>query len=215
MSDTVTLKASIREHAGTRRAVKLREQGLMPAVLYGHGRDPISVSLDAHEFVENLHHGHRIFEMDIDGSRDTVLVKEIQYDYLGKDVIHADLMRVNLSERVTVEVMLQLRGTAAGIHAGGIVEEIMNSVQVECEVRSIPETLMVNIKDLELNESLHAGQIELPEGVTLITDSDAVIVSCHETKAAVADEDAEAVEGAEASAEPEVITERKEEENAG
>lgn len=213
MSDTVTLKSSIRERTGTKSAAKLREQGLMPAVIYGHRQEPISVSLNAHEFVENLHHGHRIFEVDIDGSKDTVLIKDLQYDHLGKDVIHVDLMRVNLSERVTVEVMLELRGTAEGTHFGGMIEEIMSSIQVECEVQSIPETLSANIKDLGLNESLHAGQIELPEGVTLITDPDAVVVSCHETKAAVAEE-AEVVEGAEAAAEPEVITERKEEEGA-
>lgn len=214
MSDTVTLKASLREHTGTRSAVKLREQGLMPAVIYGHKQEPVSISLNAHEFVEKLHHGHRIFEVDIDGSGFTILVKEMQYDYLGKDAIHADLMRVNLSERVTVDVMLKVRGTAAGVLEGGIIEEVMNSVQIECEVRNIPESLAVNVKDLGLNESLHAGQIELPAGMTLITDPEAVIVSCRESKAALAEEGTEGVEGAGESAEPEVITERKEEEKA-
>lgn len=217
MSETVGLKASVRDGVGSRNSARLREQGKLPAVIYGHKQEPVSVALDAHDFVENLHHGHRIFEVDIDGKKDTLLVKDLQYDYLGKSVIHADLVRVNLRERVKVEVMLELRGTAAGTHMGGIVEEVMNAIEVECEVRDIPEVLPVNIKDLGFNEVLHAGQIELPAGFTLVTDPEAVVVSCHETKVTVIEEEVVvegeegAEEGAEEAAEPEVITEKKEE----
>lgn len=214
MSETAALKASVREQAGTRNSVRLREQGQIPAVVYGHQKATLSISLNAHDFIEHLHHGHRLFNVDIDGAKDTMLVKDIQYDYLGKSVIHADLMRVNLSERVTVQVMIELRGTAAGTHEGGIVEEMMNSIEVECAVRDIPESLQLNIKDLGLNEVLHAGQVELPEGFVLVTDPDAVVVSCHETKAPVVAEEAEgAVEGEEAAG-PEVITEKKETESS-
>lgn len=216
MSETVALKANIRESTGTRNASQLRDQGKLPAVVYGHKQEPVSITLDTHEFVENLHHGHRIFEVEVDGSKDTMLVKDLQYDHLGKTVIHADLMRVNLSERVKVEVMIELRGTAAGTHMGGIVEEMMNAIEIECEVQDIPEILPVNVKDLGINEVLHAGQIQLQEGFVLVTDPDAVVVSCHETKAAVAVEEVavELEEGAEEAAEPEVITEKKEEDQA-
>ncbi|MHC4291737.1 MAG: 50S ribosomal protein L25 [Planctomycetota bacterium] len=216
MSETVALKASVRELVGSRNTVRLRGQGKLPAVVYGHKQEPVSISLDAHEFVESLHHGNRIFDVDIDGSKDTLLVKDIQYDYLGKTVIHADLMRVNLSERVKVQVMIDLRGTAVGTHMGGIVEEMMNAIEVECAVQDIPDALPVNIKDLGFNEVLHARQIELPEGFVLVTDPEAVVVTCHETKAAIAEEEVEEVleEGAEEGAEPEVITEKKEEESS-
>jgi large subunit ribosomal protein L25 len=215
MSETVVLKASVRDQAGTRNSVRLREQGQIPAVVYGHQKETLSISLNAREFIENLHHGHRLFNVDINGAKDTMLVKDLQYDYLGKSVIHADLMRVNLSERVTVEVMIELRGTAAGTHEGGIVEEMMNSIEVECEVQDIPESLQLNIKDLGLNEVMPAGQIELPQGFVLVTDPDAVVVSCHETKASAAEEEAAGVaEGAEAATEPEVITEKKEKESS-
>lgn len=215
MSETIALKASVREMTGTRNTVRLREQGKLPAVVYGHKQEPLSIALDAHEFVENLHHGNRIFEVEIDGKQDTVLVKDLQYDYLGKSVIHVDLVRVNLSERVKVEVMIELRGTAEGTHMGGMVEEMMNAIEVECEVKNIPEVLPVNIKDLGLDEVLHASKIELPEGMTLVTDPDAVVVTCHETKAALASEEAaEEAEVAEGAAEPEVITEKKDEETS-
>lgn len=212
MTESVELKASVREQSGTRSSEMLRQQGKLPAVVYGHKKEPVSICLDAHEFVESLHHGNRIFDVDIDGSKDTLLVKDLQYDYLGKSVIHADLMRVDLNELVKVEVMIELRGTAVGTHMGGMVEEIMNSIEVECAVRDIPESLPVNIKELQVNETLHAGQIELPEGFTLVTDPDAAVVGCHETKAAISEELVEgAEEGADEGAEPEVITEKKEE----
>ena len=219
MSDTVGLKADVRESTGSRNTAKLRTQGKLPAVVYGHKREPVSITLDAHEFVENLHHGHRIFEVEVDGGKDTMLVKDLQYDHLGKTVIHADLMRVNLSERVTVQVMLDIRGTAAGTHQGGIVEELMNAVEVECEVRNIPESLLVDIKNLEINEVFHAGQVDLPEGMKLITEPDAVVVSCHEPRVVEVEEEEaveglEGLEGVEETAEPEVITEKKEEESA-
>ena len=207
MSDTVVLDANVRKGSGTRNSVALREQGKLPAVVYGHKKETLAITLDAHKFVESLHHGHRIFEVDLDGAKDTLLVKDLQYNHLGDTVIHADLMRVNLTELVKVQVMLKLTGTAAGTHMGGIVEEIMNAIEVECAVRDIPEFLPVDIKGLELNQTLRAGDIVLPAGMTLVTDPDAAVVGCHESKAAAAEE--EAAEGEEGAVEPEVLTEKK------
>lgn len=208
MSDTVTLKAQVRSQAGSKVAARLRQQGQLPAIIYGHQQDPVSISLAAHDFLDVLHHGHRIIEVDIDGSKQTLLVKDVQYDHLGKSIIHADLMRVNLSERVKVEVGIVLRGTAKGTHEGGIVEEVLSHLEIECTVRDIPETLAVNVKDLGLGDAIHAGQIELPAGSKLVTDSETVVVICHEPKAVVAAEGLEG-EAAEAATEPEVITEKK------
>lgn len=216
MSETVKLKASVREQSGTRSSVALREQGNLPAIVYGHKKDPVAICLDTRAFLDLLHHGNRIFEVDLAGEKDTLLVKDIQYDYLGDTVIHADLMRVNLSERVKVEVMIHLTGTAAGTHEGGMVEEIMNRIEVECAVSDIPESLPLDIKGLELNQTVRASEIPLPEGIVLVTDPNAAVVSCHEAKIAAAGEaDAEGEEAAEAGAgEPEVITEKKQEESS-
>ena len=216
MSETVKLQASIREESGTRNSVALRQQGKLPAVVYGHKKESVSIALNAREFLESLHHGNRIFDVDLGGAKDTLLVKELQYDYLGDTVIHADLVRVNLSERVKVQVMIKLVGTAVGTHMGGIVEEIMNSIEVECAVSNIPEFLPVDIKGLELEKTLRAGEIALPEGFTLVTDPNAGVVGCHESKAALAEEEeaVEGEEGVEGAAEPEVITEKKEDEDA-
>jgi large subunit ribosomal protein L25 len=218
MSETVVLKANVREQSGTRNSVALRKQGQLPAIVYGHKKEPVAITLNAHEFLDSLHHGNRIFDVDVAGAKDTLLVKDLQYDYLGDTVIHADLMRVDLNERVKVEVMIKLIGTAVGTHTGGIIEEIMNRVEVECAVRDIPEFLPIDIKGLELEKTLRAGEIELPAGFTLVTDPNVGVVGCHESKAVIAEEEVvegeEGVEGVEGAAEPEVITEKKEEEES-
>jgi large subunit ribosomal protein L25 len=219
MSDTVVLKAAMRPQSGSKAAAQLRQQGQLPAVVYGHKKEPVSITLGAHDFVEALHHGHRIFEVDIDGSKDTLLVKDLQYDHLGKSVIHADLVRVNLSERVKVEVAIELRGTAQGTHEGGIVEDVLSHVEIECKVSDIPESLAVSIKELGLGQALHASQIELPADMTLMTDPEAVVAVCHEPRVVVVEEVPEGeealAEGAAAEpTEPEVITEKKEDQEA-
>lgn len=213
MSETTVLKANVRREGGSNKSAALRKQGQLPAVVYGHKQEPVSVSLDAHAFVEGLHGGGRIFDLDIDGQKSTIMIKELQYDHLGKSILHVDLMRVNLSERVTVQVAVELRGTAEGTHQGGIVEMVLSKLEIECTVADMPETIPVNIKGLQLNQSLHAGQIELPASFKLVTDADALVVICHEPAAVKVEEEVVA-EGAEAAVtEPEVITEKKKEES--
>ena len=119
---------------------------------------------------------------------------------------------MDLSERVTIEVPVELKGAAEGTHQGGIVEMLLSSLEIECTVAEMPESIPVVIKNLGLNQSIHAGDVQLPAGFKLITDASAVIVICHEP--AVVEEVAAPVEGAEAATEPEVITERKKEEEA-
>ncbi|MCE5186436.1 MAG: 50S ribosomal protein L25 [Planctomycetaceae bacterium] len=218
MSETTVLKANLRTKSGSHASAAVRKQGLLPAVIYGHKQEPVAVALDAHAFLEGVHGGNRIFELDFEGQGGTVMIKELQYDHLGKNVLHADLMRVNLSERVTVAVPIELRGTAEGTQQGGIVEMVLSSIEIECTVRDIPESLPVVIKDLGLNQSMHAAQIVLPAEFKLVTAPEAVVVVCREPVAIkveeVTAEGAEAAEaGAAAPTEPEVITERKKEES--
>ncbi|MCK5172460.1 MAG: 50S ribosomal protein L25, partial [Planctomycetes bacterium] len=193
--------------SGSNRVVKLRKTGKLPAVMYGHGKEALSISLDAHSFVEELHHGHRLFEVNAGGNKQMALVKAIQYDHLGKDMIHVDLMRVDMSELVTVSVMLELRGTPVGAQSGGMIESHLDELNVECAVSDIPEVIQVAIKDIDVGDSIHAGEIELPAGITLKTPSDALVLACHVVAAAKSTEELEE----EASSTPEVITEKTEE----
>lgn len=212
-TEAVTLKADIRDRAGSNATIALRKQGKLPAVVYGHKQEPVSIAVDEHEFVEGLHHGHRLFSVALGSKNETVLLKDLQYDYLGKDIIHVDLIRVDLSERVTVDVKLDFRGVAKGTLSGGILEESLTELSIECGVTAIPSSIAVVVRDLGIGDSLHARDIQLPAGCTLVTPADALVVICHETKAEAAVE--AAAEGVEpGAAEPVVITERKKEESA-
>lgn len=203
MSETITLQAEVRDRVGSRKTAALRKAGKLPAVVYGHGQEPLSIALDQHEFVEGLHHGHRIFDVTLPEGKATLLLKDLQYDHLGKYVIHVDLIRVNLNERVVVEVPVELRGTAKGTAEGGILDESLDHLEVECVVSNIPELIPVTIKDLGIGQAIHAGDVQLPEGAVLKTDPEAIICICHPPKVAVEEAPAE-----EAPEGPVVITER-------
>jgi large subunit ribosomal protein L25 len=206
MAKTLLLKAEIREHTGSKAVQKVREQGRIPAIVYGHKQEPVAISLDAHNFVEGLHHGHRLIDVQIGRKKEKMIVKELQYDYLGKDIIHADLMRVDVTETIKVTVPIELKGTAAGTHEGGIIEEHADHLEVECKVADIPETIVVWVKDVHVGDALHAGSIELPDGVKLTSSPETLLVTCHLVAAAKTAEEVEE----EMPAAPEVIGEAKE-----
>jgi large subunit ribosomal protein L25 len=208
MAKTLLLKAEIRENTGSKAGQKIRKQGRIPAIVYGHKEQPLSISLDAHNFIEGLHHGHRLMDVQIGKKKEKMIVKELQYDHLGKNIIHADLMRVDMSEMIKVTVPIELKGTAQGTHEGGIVEEHADHLEIECKANSIPEAIVVSVKDVSVGDSLHAGDIELPDGVKLVSSSDLLLVTCHLVSAAKTSEEVEE----EMPTTPEVIGESKESE---
>lgn len=206
MAKTLVLKAEIREHTGRKVVKRMRQEGKMPAVVYGHKEDPVAVTLDAHDFVEGLHHGHRLMDVQIGKEKQTIIVKALQYDHLGKNVIHADLMRVDVTESLKVSVPISLKGVAVGIHEGGIVEAHVDHLEVECKVTDIPEAIPVFVKDMHVGDAVHAGDIELPSGVKLLSSPAMLVVTCHTVAAAKTMEQVEE----EAPAAPEVIGKEKE-----
>jgi len=208
MAKTLVLKAEVREHTGSKAVRKVREQGKIPAIVYGHKEDPVAISLDAHDFVEGLHHGHRLMDVQIGKKKQKTIVKELQYDHLGRNIIHADLVRVDITESIRVTVPIELKGTAAGTHEGGIVEEHMDHLEIECKATDIPEVIAVSVKELHVGGAVHAGEIELPAGVKLISPPETLLATCHLVAAAKTTEELEE----EVPTAPEVIGEEKESE---
>ena len=206
MKKTLLLKAEIREQTGSKTVRKVREQGRIPAIVYGHNQEPVAISLDAHNFVEGLHHGHRLMDVQIGKKKEKTIVKELQYDHLGKNIIHADFVRVNVTEAVKVTVPIELKGTAAGTHEGGIIEEQTDRLEVECKVSDIPEMIVVSVKDVHVGDALHARDIKLPDVIKLVSSPDTLLVTCHLVAAAKTTEEVEE----EIPAAPEVIGESKE-----
>ena len=202
------LNVSVRETRGTSRARRMRAAGAIPAVLYGHGQDTISLSVPSDEIETVVRHGSHI--VNLQGAVvETALVRDVQWDAFGIDVLHVDLTRVKAGEAVELTVPIELRGDAPGVKAGGIVKHLLHEVEISCPVSVVPDKLVVNINDLELDGSIAASDLELPEGAKLMVDDETLVVQCEEA-APELEEEALPTEGAE----PEVIG-RKEEEGEG
>jgi large subunit ribosomal protein L25 len=211
MNKTLSLEAQLREHTGSKASARLRKQGQIPAVVYGHKQDPVAIVLNGHDFAEGLHHGHRLMDIKVGGKVQKMIVKDLQYDYLGRHIVHADLMRVDVTETVRITVPIELKGTAQGTHEGGIIEGHADHIEIECLVTNMPETIVVSIKELGVGQSIHAGEVALPDGVTLVSPSETLLVACHVVTAAPTTEELEE----EAPTAPEVIGEKKEEAEEG
>jgi len=208
MDKALLLKAKVRENTGSKAAAGLRAQGRIPAIIYGHKVEPVAISVEGRVFVEGLHHGHRLMDVQIGRKKQKMIVKDVQYDHLGKDIIHADFMRVDIGETVRVSVPVELKGTPKGTLEGGIIEENTDQLEIECRVSDIPEKIVVSVKEMGVGDALHAGDVELAEGLKLISSPDMLMATCHLVAAAKTTEELEQ----EVPAAPEVITEAKPEE---
>jgi large subunit ribosomal protein L25 len=178
MEERQVLNAQTREHTGTSFAKSERTLGRIPAIIYGHKKESVAVSVDAHDFMEQLHHGRRFMDLKVGKKKETVLVKELQYDHLGKNVIHVDLMRVEASETVKVSVPIELKGVAKGAGEGGVIESHADHLDIECTVTQIPEKITVSVKDIGLDDRLFAKDIPLPEGAKLASDPETLVLTC-------------------------------------
>lgn len=165
-----TLKVELREKLGTTYARRLRKNGRLPATIYSKGTDPISVSVDEKEAVAYLRDGNHIMELDNgDGSPATVLVKDLQFGYLGDNLIHLDFARVDLKQVVTITMSLNITGQPTNATATGAVLEIPRpEIEIECMVKDIPSSIDVDLTTVE--DVFTIGDLELPDGVKAILD---------------------------------------------
>lgn len=210
MAETVTLKAQVRDgkKLGTNYSRNLRKKGLLPGVMYGHKEETIPVTVSMEEFVKALQHGTRIIELQTDGKSQTTLVREVQWDAFGMEVLHVDFARVSADERITVEVRIEVKGTAPGVTAGGVLDTPLHTLEIECPALAVPDAIRVTINHLQIGEAVHVKDLKLPEGVTTKADPEAIVV--HVLQPAQ-DVEAAPVPAAE-QAEPEVIKKPKTEE---
>lgn len=212
--ETKTLKATPRTQTGTRHARREREAGRIPAIIYGHKEDPEPIALVAHDVEVRLAHGARVLTLDVGGKQGQYLIKEVQYDYRSPVPIHLDLMRVDMDERVKVTVPVELRGTPKGVSEGGVLDQMLTEVEVECLVTQIPEMFRPLAAKLGMGDSLSIADLEVPRGVTINHDPEEKIAMVR--LLVVEEPEAEEVAPEEEEAQPEVIGRAKEEqEEAG
>jgi len=207
----IKLKAQNRSQLGTRAMKRLRSQGQMPGVIYGHKQAVLPIAVDLKEVSKQLNHGGYLFELDLEGTVETVIVKEAQYDYLGIQLLHVDFARVSLDERVKVSIPLELRGTPKGEADGGKLQQLIAELEIECRVIEIPEFFRHNVTEMGMDSVLHIKDIQLPENVTCLQDGELIVAMVREVKEEV---DVAAAEAAAAAAEPEVIGGKEREEKA-
>ncbi len=206
-----TLKAQSRTAAGTRAAMRLRRGGRVPAILYGQATDPVTIALDCHDVQLHLDHGVHVVQLEMENRLQPCQFKDAQYDHLGAALVHVDLMRVDITQRLKFAVRLDFRGNPKGVAAGGVFHHEMTELEIECLVSEIPDNIRVDIGDLELNQVLYVKDLKLPERVAAVTDPDSVVAVIRLPAAAPTVEAAPAVEGA-VAVEPEVIAKGKVEE---
>ena len=193
------VSAKPRKELGTRANRRLREAGMLPGVIYGHKEAIVPVTLAKKEVVDHLTRGAHLFDLTLEGKNEKVLVKEVQYDHLGMEVIHVDFARVSLDEKVKVTVPLELKGTPKGEADGGVLQQVIKELEVECLVTEIPDAIRHNISEMALNDVVHISDLKLPAGVKVLQDAELIVASVKEILEVVAPV---AEEGA---AEPEVI----------
>jgi large subunit ribosomal protein L25 len=185
------LTATVRTETGKGASRRARRAGQVPAVLYGHGSDPQHLLLSGHDFAAVLRHTgtNAVLTLDIDGKEQLALTKALEIHPIRRNIQHADLLVVRRGEKVTVEVNVVVEGEAI---PGTLVTQDTNAIEIEADVQSIPDQLTVSVEGAEIGTQFTAGSIELPDGVSLISDPEMLVVN---VVAAPTEEDLEA-EGA-------------------
>lgn len=204
--ETKPLQAKIKKDNGSRIARRYRESGLIPSVLYGHKQEVLMLLIDGKEFNKTFDSGAKMVNLEWDSSKEMALIKDVQYDTFGKEILHVDFVRVDLTEKITIQVPIVLYGNSPGVKEGGVLSHSMKNVEIECLPTGIPGNLRVNISELNIGNAINIKDIEFPPNVKVLENQDAIVVSVQ-----FAAEEKETPEE-ELTSEPEVITARKPEE---
>jgi large subunit ribosomal protein L25 len=175
MAEKANLKVDRRTISGKWGARRLRGEGIVPGVVYGHGEQTISVQLPEKELLGLIRHGTRLVELNYDGASETALIRDLQWDALGHSILHVDFARVAADERIRVEVKITLRGAAPGVEEGGVLAHLVHTVEVECLVTEIPEEIRVDVRNLHMDEAIHISDLVVPAGVKVLADPEIVV----------------------------------------
>ncbi|MGH7716108.1 MAG: 50S ribosomal protein L25, partial [Vulcanimicrobiaceae bacterium] len=181
-----TLKLELREKPGTIGSRAVRHQGRIPGVIYGHGEKPLAVAIEARELGELLHGGRRqnIIDIQLDGKTDTAMVRDMQLDPVTRRVLSVDLQRISRSDIITAEVPIVTIGIAVGVREqGGMMDLVTHEIEVRGPADKIPQEIRVDVSGLTMNDNLNAGELQLGEGIRLITPADTTIVAIEAPRA--------------------------------
>lgn len=175
----LALEAQVRDRIGTRDVRRLRREGVIPAVVYGHGEKAIPLAVDGKLMRRIFQSGageHAIIDLTISGRElesplsKTVIVKEVQHESVRDSVLHVDLVEISLTEKITVNVPIVATGEAVGVTRGGILEPLIRELEIECLPTDMPDEITVDISGMEIGDSLSVGDVTPPPGVEILDD---------------------------------------------
>jgi large subunit ribosomal protein L25 len=217
---TVSLSANSRDSKGKGSARTLRSQGQIPAVIYGHGRDPQSLALNARDLDKLLSHiqaESTVIEVTVGGHTAKTLIREIQRHPIKRQILHVDFQALVAGEKVTVSIPIVLTGTPEGVRLeGGVLDQTLREIEIEVDPSNIPDHIEYDVTNMVIGDSVHVSDLKVPEGVEVQDDPETSVAVLAAPRAVIEETPvvAEAVEGeAGAVAEPEVIGRGKEDED--
>lgn len=181
--EKLKLEAQIREVGKKGLNRRLRKDGLVPAILYGRGEATRGLSVNAKDFSKRVKEAglNTLIDLEIVGEKKkaplVVMLKDFQRDTMTHVITHIDLLKINLQEKVTVKIPVQIAGKAVGLTKGGLVEQTRRELEVKCLPSNIPELIEIDISALDIGDSIHINEVKLPEGVEVPHDVDFTIVS--------------------------------------
>jgi large subunit ribosomal protein L25 len=204
MTTIIKVSGKPRMTLGTTACRRLRTQGRVPAVVYGHKQNPAQIVLEGEQIGSIVRSGARVVQLEVDGKTEQALIKDVQWDTFSSHLMHIDFLRVDKDERIKIEIPLQLRGTSPGVVSGGVLEMPHHTVMVECLAVDVPDFIIVRIGSLQIGGAVHVSELtDVPPGVTILTPPDTLLV--HVVVPKVAPEPV-AEAAAEAAAQPELVT---------
>ena len=210
MAEAVTIQVQPRDPAknkgtGSRVARRLRAQGRVQAIIYGHKQEPVPISLSDDDIAMMLKRSAHLAQLSWDGTTELAVVRDVQWDHLGKQIIHMDFLRVGADELVDSEVGLEVHGEPVGLSEGGRLEQLMRSLTIKAKPTAIPKQITVEVGGMHIGDSIHIRELKgmLPEGVSTEMDEDMLVVHVVEKKAGGAVAEGEEAEGEEGEGEAE------------
>lgn len=206
MSDVVSLTVESRTKTGSKVSRNLRKDQKIPGILYAHGQPAELIVLDPKEVQNAVRLGKSVVSINLGKKGEQAIIREVQWCHLGREILHVDLGRVSADEKIKVHVPVVTKGMAPGVNSGGVLEITMHSLDVECLVTQVPQNISVNIGELQIGNSVHVRELQLPAGVKVLNDPDLVVLHV------IAKKESEVKPAEGAPAEPEVVTKKKAEE---
>lgn len=190
---------------GTAACVRLRRTGRTPGILYGNNAETVAVSVPSQEIEGLVNRGIRVLDISRGDQSQKALIRDVQWNIFGTSIYHFDLMRIDEDQRIEIELQIELRGTAAGTTSGGLLEQPLHSVRIECPAIAVPSNLQVAVGELEIGDAVTVGDLDLPANVDVLLPPETTVVRVVEIRDEEDEVSVDELDLETSAAEPEVI----------